>query len=132
MPLEGNDAEDEGVEARAEVSSLPLERCMRIFPHDQDTGAFFIAVFQMVSQFSVEQLKSEEPHKRRNFTSTQDSKQSVLSEIEIDTNKNHNQTAEIGASPDSLPVNDGLLRQQDNEKTDYKIEIFKDYNKFSI
>lgn len=30
----------------AEVSDLPLERCMRIVPHDQNSGAFFIAVFQ--------------------------------------------------------------------------------------
>ncbi|KAH6822591.1 S-adenosyl-L-methionine-dependent methyltransferases superfamily protein [Perilla frutescens var. hirtella] len=29
----------------AEVSDLPLERCMRIVPHDQNSGAFFIAVF---------------------------------------------------------------------------------------
>ncbi|KAM7276664.1 hypothetical protein ACFE04_018530 [Oxalis oulophora] len=27
-----------------EVSNLPLERCMRIMPHDQNGGAFFIAV----------------------------------------------------------------------------------------
>jgi len=27
------------------LSSLPLERCMRILPHDQNSGAFFIAVF---------------------------------------------------------------------------------------
>ncbi|KAK9130101.1 hypothetical protein Sjap_010588 [Stephania japonica] len=32
-----------------EVSDLPLERCMRILPHDQNTGAFFIAVFQKLS-----------------------------------------------------------------------------------
>ncbi|VFQ99785.1 unnamed protein product [Cuscuta campestris] len=32
-----------------EVSTLPLERCMRIMPHDQNTGAFFIAVFHKLS-----------------------------------------------------------------------------------
>lgn len=32
-----------------EVSDLPLERCMRIIPHDQNTGAFFIAVLRKVS-----------------------------------------------------------------------------------
>lgn len=31
-----------------EVSDLPLERCMRIVPHDQNTGAFFIAVLRKV------------------------------------------------------------------------------------
>lgn len=32
-----------------EISDLPLEYCMRIVPHDQDSGAFFIAVFQKLS-----------------------------------------------------------------------------------
>jgi multisite-specific tRNA:(cytosine-C5)-methyltransferase len=32
-----------------EVSDLPLERCMRIVPHDQNSGAFFIAVLQKLS-----------------------------------------------------------------------------------
>ncbi|KAK9670696.1 hypothetical protein RND81_13G218800 [Saponaria officinalis] len=36
-----------------EVSSLPLERCMRILPHDQNSGAFFIAVFHKHSLFPV-------------------------------------------------------------------------------
>lgn len=36
-------------EVTEEVSDFPLERCMRIVPHDQNTGAFFIAVLQKVS-----------------------------------------------------------------------------------
>jgi hypothetical protein len=32
-----------------EFATLPLERCLRILPHDQDTGGFFIAVFRKVS-----------------------------------------------------------------------------------
>lgn len=42
----------------SEVSSLPLERCMRIVPHDQDTGAFFIAVLQKIAPLPVLQTKS--------------------------------------------------------------------------
>ncbi|KMT08571.1 hypothetical protein BVRB_6g138510 [Beta vulgaris subsp. vulgaris] len=42
-----------------EVSSLPLERCMRIVPHDQNTGAFFIAVFHKHSPFPVGEDKNE-------------------------------------------------------------------------
>ncbi|XVF59014.1 hypothetical protein PTKIN_Ptkin07bG0239800 [Pterospermum kingtungense] len=41
-----------------EVCDLPLEHCMRIMPHDQNTGAFFIAVLQKVSQLPVIQGKS--------------------------------------------------------------------------
>ena len=32
-----------------EVSNFPLEHCMRIMPHDQNSGAFFIAVFHKLS-----------------------------------------------------------------------------------
>ncbi|KAK7359006.1 hypothetical protein VNO77_00949 [Canavalia gladiata] len=36
-------------ESAEDVSDFPLEHCMRIVPHDQNTGAFFIAVLQKVS-----------------------------------------------------------------------------------
>lgn len=40
-----------------EVFDLPLERCMRLVPHDQNSGAFFIAVLQKVSPLPVVQEK---------------------------------------------------------------------------
>ena len=33
--------------------SVPLDRCMRIYPHLQDTGAFFIAVIEKRTEFKV-------------------------------------------------------------------------------
>lgn len=42
----GEIASDESAE---EVCNLPLERCVRIVPHDQNTGGFFIAVLHKVS-----------------------------------------------------------------------------------
>jgi len=45
---EGPD-ETESEEGPPEIATLPLERSMRILPHDQDTGGFFIAVFQKIS-----------------------------------------------------------------------------------
>lgn len=40
-----------------EVSDFPLERCMRIVPHDQNSGAFFIAVFHKISSSPAFQEK---------------------------------------------------------------------------
>lgn len=37
-------SEDAVISDDEEVSPFPLERCMRIVPHDQNGGAFFIAV----------------------------------------------------------------------------------------
>ncbi|KAK6923360.1 SAM-dependent methyltransferase RsmB/NOP2-type [Dillenia turbinata] len=35
--------------AEEEISSFPLQHCVRIVPHDQNSGAFFIAVFHKLS-----------------------------------------------------------------------------------
>lgn len=43
------EAEDD--DCSPEVATLPLERCMRLLPHDQDTGGFFIAVFRKIAPF---------------------------------------------------------------------------------
>lgn len=48
------DADAAGDALVAEVSSLPLERCMRFVPHDQNTGAFFVAVFHKISHLPGE------------------------------------------------------------------------------
>ncbi|MCJ1354866.1 MAG: hypothetical protein MMC33_004856 [Icmadophila ericetorum] len=44
-------------------SDIPLERCMRIYPHDQDTGGFFIAVIEKLSELKlrVQKLESKAP-----------------------------------------------------------------------
>ncbi|CAM0951796.1 unnamed protein product [Alopecurus aequalis] len=48
---------------RTEHSSLPLHRCMRIVPHDQNSGAFFIAVLHKLAPLNesqvVEAIKGE-------------------------------------------------------------------------
>ncbi|KAL7789049.1 S-adenosyl-L-methionine-dependent methyltransferase [Trichoderma ceciliae] len=36
-----------------EGSGLPLERCMRVYPHLQDTGGFFITVLEKKSEFKA-------------------------------------------------------------------------------
>ncbi|XP_065874383.1 uncharacterized protein [Euphorbia lathyris] len=46
-----------------EVSDLPLERCMRIMPQDQNSGAFFVAVLHKLSPLPV---IPEKPSRRRN------------------------------------------------------------------
>lgn len=48
-------------ESADEVSAFPLEHCMRILPHDQNTRAFFIVVLQKVSPLPV---VTEKPSKQ--------------------------------------------------------------------
>ncbi|KAK6705755.1 hypothetical protein SNK05_009636 [Fusarium graminearum] len=37
----------------ADCADLPLERCMRVYPHMQDTGGFFITVLEKKSEFKA-------------------------------------------------------------------------------
>ncbi|KAL7602109.1 hypothetical protein Lser_V15G22459 [Lactuca serriola] len=59
-----------------EVSSLPLERCMRIAPHDQNSGAFFIAVLHKISPLPVIQTKSSKHSRQPQSDSDEKTKQS--------------------------------------------------------
>lgn len=47
-----------------EVSDLPLERCMRIVPHDQNTGSFFIAVLHKLAPLPPVQEKTTVQEKK--------------------------------------------------------------------
>lgn len=58
-----SDEKSDSTSIRTEHSSLPLHRCMRIVPHDQNSGGFFIAVLQKLSPLNesqvVEAIKGE-------------------------------------------------------------------------
>jgi 16S rRNA methyltransferase RsmB/F len=65
--------ESEGYFARsmfppADINSLGMENCLRIYPQDQNTGGFFVAVLEKVSDFgSVDRMtaKGRVPRTRR-------------------------------------------------------------------
>ncbi|CAK8578775.1 unnamed protein product [Lathyrus sativus] len=61
-------------ESADEVSVFPLEHCMRILPHDQNTGAFFIAVLQKVSPLPA---VTEKPSKQIDEQNVELSNQSL-------------------------------------------------------
>ncbi|KAJ0252404.1 S-adenosyl-L-methionine-dependent methyltransferases superfamily protein [Hirschfeldia incana] len=61
-----------------EVCDLPLERCMRIVPHDQNTGGFFIAVLHKVSPLPDFQ---EKLNQRRNTRARNSSERSSYEEV---------------------------------------------------
>ncbi|KAF2262726.1 S-adenosyl-L-methionine-dependent methyltransferase [Lojkania enalia] len=42
----------------SEEERIPLERCMRVYPHLQDTGAFFIAVLEKKDDIKVSQVQT--------------------------------------------------------------------------
>ncbi|CAI6327186.1 unnamed protein product [Periconia digitata] len=44
--------------ASSEEERIPLERCVRVYPHLQDTGGFFIAVLEKLDDIKVGQITS--------------------------------------------------------------------------
>ncbi|ELR04409.1 hypothetical protein VC83_02161 [Pseudogymnoascus destructans] len=47
-----------------EAAKIPLERCMRVYAHQQDTGGFFITVLQKMTEFKAKpesEAKKSEP-----------------------------------------------------------------------
>ncbi|KAL5206859.1 hypothetical protein ABZP36_035068 [Zizania latifolia] len=51
-----SDKKSDSTSIHTECSNFPLHRCMRIVPHDQNTGAFFIAVLQKISPTNESQV----------------------------------------------------------------------------
>ena len=43
-----------------EAATFHLERCLRVMPHDQNTGGFFVAVFEKIAPFSEFSFRSRE------------------------------------------------------------------------
>jgi multisite-specific tRNA:(cytosine-C5)-methyltransferase len=46
--------------AKSEDERIPLERCIRVYPHQQDTGGFFIAVIEKLDDIKVAQVQNPE------------------------------------------------------------------------
>ncbi|XP_054806628.1 uncharacterized protein LOC129309217 [Prosopis cineraria] len=92
-----------------EVSDLPLEHCMRIVPHDQNTGAFFIAVLQKVSplpekrkngidkQHGEPENQDIEDSKELQVDSLENTREEALEAVNVINNR-HN-TEDLEASP---------------------------------
>lgn len=50
-------------------TTLPLERCMRIYPHLQDTGGFFITVLEKKAEFKAKNENEPKPTSQTNGAS---------------------------------------------------------------
>ncbi|ESQ53256.1 hypothetical protein EUTSA_v10024482mg [Eutrema salsugineum] len=91
-------------ESAEEVCDLPLERCVRILPHDQNTGGFFIAVLHKVSPLPEIQ---EKLNQRRNL-STRNRKSSYEAVSDTVVTKSEEGAQEIVLEESSASDNNGL------------------------
>ncbi|KAH8681136.1 S-adenosyl-L-methionine-dependent methyltransferase [Xylariales sp. PMI_506] len=105
----------------SDCSGLPLDRCMRVYAHQQDTGGFFITVLEKKSEVKV---KPEAPQpkpevKATNGSSTKEAAQEIAAKLEVEEAKAAN-----GEPTDVLPANgvkrpleeDDASAEQDSKK----------------
>ncbi|KAJ4371331.1 tRNA (cytosine-5-)-methyltransferase ncl1 [Neocucurbitaria cava] len=45
---------------KSEEERIPLERCIRVYPHLQDTGGFFIAIIEKLDDIKIAQIQNPE------------------------------------------------------------------------
>ncbi|CAG8648449.1 8027_t:CDS:10, partial [Cetraspora pellucida] len=97
-----------------DVDQLNLERCMRIYPHFQDTGAFFVAVLQKTGPITdISSINSSVSNK--NTCDTNDA-----SVAEANENDNQNFNEGIGISNEA--------NENDNQNFNEEIDIFNEAN----
>ncbi|CAG8523823.1 6684_t:CDS:2, partial [Dentiscutata heterogama] len=86
----------------ADVGKLNLERCMRIYPHFQDTGAFFIAVLQKTGPITdISSIDSSASNK--NACDTEDASIAETNENDI---QNFYEETDMSNDPDATIVDD--------------------------
>ncbi|GAP82623.1 putative nol1 nop2 sun family protein [Rosellinia necatrix] len=83
-------------------SGLPLDRCMRVYAHQQDTGGFFITVLEKKKEFKArEEVKShfETPSAPEGDTGVSDGQSAATPELKVVEEIN----AAIGMPTDEVP-----------------------------
>ncbi|XP_014494471.1 tRNA (cytosine(34)-C(5))-methyltransferase [Vigna radiata var. radiata] len=103
-----------------EDSDFPLERCMRFVPHDQNTGAFFIAVLQKVSALPAIQVKPRKEVGKQVDTANQGNEDAHelhanplenISEGISEANVNENEPNETDLKVNSVPCEEADFKE---------------------
>lgn len=72
-------------EEGSELANLPLERCMRVYPHMQDTGGFFITVLEKKSDFKAKNEKEIAAAAEKTDETSQDAVKAETAPVETNT-----------------------------------------------
>ncbi|KOS17817.1 Multisite-specific tRNA:(cytosine-C(5))-methyltransferase [Escovopsis weberi] len=99
--------------AKSGGSDLPLERCMRVYPHLQDTGAFFITVLEKKAEFKAKNENEPRAASEENATTEspvaearrEDAIEEVLAEVKKEDAVEEAvvETKKEGTAPEAAP-----------------------------
>lgn len=84
--------------AASEEERIPLERCIRVYPHMQDTGGFFIAILEKLDDIKIGQIKSgnNEANLLQSKTDSENATPAVEDAMEVDANEQPDEPAPAG------------------------------------
>ena len=85
------------------ASSLPLERCIRVYPHLQDTGGFFIAVLEKKHGITVMPEDSKKSESKSTSIPPRSSIVAAVNEIEAKSTNGTDPISRIEALDDIAP-----------------------------
>ncbi|KAI1503958.1 S-adenosyl-L-methionine-dependent methyltransferase [Biscogniauxia marginata] len=86
----------------SDCSSLPLDRCMRVYAHQQDTGGFFITVLEKKAEFKAKPETKSQPETSNgvmNDNLSPEEKVAAMSKMEII----EEEKAAVGEPTDEIP-----------------------------
>ncbi|KAI1488214.1 S-adenosyl-L-methionine-dependent methyltransferase [Biscogniauxia mediterranea] len=107
----------------SDCSSLPLERCMRVYAHQQDTGGFFITVLEKKAEFKAKPENRAQPETSNGVaTDNLSREEQVAAEIEMEIIEE--EKAAAGEPTDVLP-SIGSKRILEDEGAETKPDIKK-------
>jgi multisite-specific tRNA:(cytosine-C5)-methyltransferase len=98
----------------SDCAGLPLDRCMRVYAHQQDTGGFFITVLEKKAEFKArpEATQTKPEVKATDSSTVEEAKEEVAAKLAVEEEK-----AAEGEPTDVLPTS-GVKRPRDDDETE--------------
>jgi 16S rRNA C967 or C1407 C5-methylase (RsmB/RsmF family) len=102
--------------ADSELANLPLERCMRVYPHMQDTGGFFITVLEKKSDFRAK--NENQPTKSNGSAEAAKTDASAVEKKEVATEADAEVDADVKITTSLPEESNGTKRPLDDAETE--------------
>ncbi|ORY62958.1 S-adenosyl-L-methionine-dependent methyltransferase [Pseudomassariella vexata] len=104
----------------SDCSGLPLDRCMRVYAHQQDTGGFFITVLEKKSEIKAKpEATQTKPEVKATNSTGEEAKEEVAAKLSIEESK-----AAEGKPTDVLPTS-GTKRPRESDATKEQPDVKK-------
>ncbi|KTW30461.1 uncharacterized protein T551_01744 [Pneumocystis jirovecii RU7] len=124
-----------------EVEKFSLERCLRIYPHLQNTGGFFVAVFEKIGKLNDSGGNNSEENLNKQKRESNDLEMNIVQEASVPLKKIKTETSFIDERIHSESILENIISHNDNlfnplnpteemQEKDSKFQKISEYFKF--